>query len=167
MIADVFLLRFESHPAHSIYSHHVQRYVGDYSCVFLNGVGALMLRRTMGVNWSRKTLSQTLSCFRITMRTCLCFEIPWELVLTFTSCRNSSMSKSRNCNSELFGNTSSWLLSKGSRRQGWRPFQSEQQLHCFLRTYLPGCQRRHLRLNAPVHGFACYVACYCVFLERW
>ena len=32
---------------------HVRHYVGDYSCNFLNGVGALMLRRTMGVNWAK------------------------------------------------------------------------------------------------------------------
>ena len=31
----------------------------------------------MGMDCSRKTLSQTLSCFRITMRTRLLFEISW------------------------------------------------------------------------------------------
>ena len=29
--------------------------------------------------------------------------------------------------------------------------------HCFLRTYMSGCQRRHLRLNAPVQELAWYV----------
>ena len=47
------------------------------------------------------------------------------------------------------------------------PFKSEHHLHCFLRTYLPGCQRCHLRMNAPVHGLAWYVACCCVLFERW
>ena len=44
-------------------------------------------------------------------------------------------------------------------------------MRCFpqcVRTYMPGCQRRHLRLDAPVHGLAWYVTCCCVFLfERW
>ena len=35
------------------------------------------------------------------------------------------------------------------------------------RTYMPGCQRRHLRLNAPVQGLTWYVAYCCVLIERW
>ena len=31
---------------------------------------------------------------------------------------------------------------------------------------LCGCQRCHLRLNAPVQGLAWYVACCCVLFER-
>ena len=32
---------------------------------------------------------------------------------------------------------------------------------------MPGCQRCHLRLNAPVQGLAWYVSCCCVLFERW
>ena len=31
---------------------------------------------------------------------------------------------------------------------------------------MPGCQRRHLRLNAPVQGLAWYVTCCCVFCSN-
>ena len=46
----------------------------------------------------------------------------------------------------------------------------EASTRCFpqyARTYMPRCQRRHLRLNAPVQGLAWYVTCCCVLFERW
>ena len=58
-------------------------------------------------------------------------------------------------------------LKKGRAVKIDGPFKGEHQPHCFLRTYMPGCQRRHLRQNAPVQGFAWYVACCCVLFERW
>ena len=46
--------------------------------------------------------------------------------------------------------------------------RSEQFRRCFpqyARTYMPGCQRCHLRPNAPVQGLAWYVACCCVLSD--
>ena len=46
--------------------------------------------------------------------------------------------------------------------------RAEQFRRCFpqyARTYMPGCQRCHLRPNAPVQGLAWYVACCCVLSD--
>ena len=54
--------------------------------------------------------------------------------LTFTSCRNSSMSKCRNCTSVLFGNTSSWPSS--GRKMRALDFKRNQRSQLCLTTSL-------------------------------
>ena len=51
--------------------------------VFFCGIGAcVLLRRSIGIHCSRKTLSQTSSCFRTCRRTRVCFQKPWKIFAT-------------------------------------------------------------------------------------
>ena len=67
-----YVLRDYRHP------HHDQRDLGGKPCNFSAALalGAFLFRRSFGMDCLKKTPSQSLSCFRCTMRTSRCFGIP-------------------------------------------------------------------------------------------